>query len=116
MTGCQDGSLYLWSQKKKKQIFKNQTAHEGWVCSLSSLRQTNIVASGDSARKIKIWGINDEMKGMTLLHEIESAGIVTDLSLRRNELVASVGDECRLGRWWSHRVRNQIEVYRFKEE
>ena len=83
ITACQDGSVYLWSQRKKKPIYKNISAHDSWICSLSSLRQTNIFATGDTTQNIKIWGINDEMKGMKVLHEIKSAGIVTDLVMRK---------------------------------
>lgn len=70
ITACQDGSLFLWSQKKKKPLHRMKNAHESWIVALDSLNQTNIMASGGCDQKIKLWSIVGEMKGLSLLRTI----------------------------------------------
>ena len=62
-----DGSINLWHAKKVKPVFKNAEAHKGWICALDTLKQSNILASGGTDNMIKIWSIDNEMKGMTKL-------------------------------------------------
>lgn len=54
-----DGSINLWYIKRNKPIFKNAAAHEGWICALDTVKQSNIFASGGTDKIIKIWGIED---------------------------------------------------------
>lgn len=91
-------------------------AHNSWIGALDSVRQTNVFASGDCDKSIKIWAIGPELKNFNLIHEIQSKGIVTDLKLSEKELVATACDEHRLGRWITTRVRNQIQVFKFAYE
>lgn len=60
-----DGSINLWHTRRSKAVFKNADAHEGWICALDTLKQSNIMASGGTDKTVKIWGIENEMKGMT---------------------------------------------------
>lgn len=62
-----DGSINLWHAKRCKPVFKNTEAHSGWICALDSLKQSNVFASGGTDNVIKLWGIENEMKGMTKL-------------------------------------------------
>lgn len=62
-----DGSINLWHAKRSKPVFKNAGAHNGWICALDTLKQSNIVASGGTDNVIKIWGMDQQMKAMTML-------------------------------------------------
>jgi WD40 repeat protein len=53
-----DGSINLWHAKRSKPVFKNAGAHNGWICALDTLKQSNIVASGGTDNVIKIWGMD----------------------------------------------------------
>ncbi len=82
MTGCQDGSVYLWHNKKTKPVFKMPNAHaKGWVSALDNIKQTNIFASGGIDHVVKIWGIEGEGNQLSLLKEVPVNGIVTDLKI-----------------------------------
>lgn len=84
-----DGSINLWHTRRSKAVFKNVEAHDGWICALDTLKQTNVLASGGTDNLIKIWGIDGDMKGMTKLREISMKGIITDIKLFKNELIAT---------------------------
>ena len=116
ITGSQDGSIYLWSDKKKKAIQKHRNVHEGWICALDCIKQTNIFASGGSDKVVKIWAIDPDSKNLTLLQELQTPGIVTDLKINNTCIAATACDEHRLGRWVKGRCRNQIEVFSFISE
>ena len=54
------------------------------------------------------------MKGLNLLKTIQTKGIVTDIKMRDDCIVATSCDEHRLGRWIRTKCRNQIQVFCFK--
>lgn len=84
-----DGSINLWHTRRSKPVFKNIEAHDGWICALDTLKQTNVFASGGTDNVIKIWGIEGDMKGMNKLREISMKGIITDIKLFKHELIAT---------------------------
>ena len=57
VTASQDGSIYLWSLKRKKPLDKFRGAHDSWIVSMDSLKQTNILATGGCDKRLKLWGI-----------------------------------------------------------
>ena len=117
ISASQDGSINLWSQKRKKPLFKLSKAHEnGWICALDNIKQSNIFATGAIDRMIKIWAIGENSKSIRQVKEIPVEGIITDLKINNRELVAAECDEHRLGRWVTCKCRNKIKVFKFKED
>lgn len=57
ITACQDGSVYLWSTKRKKPVHKFVKAHDGWIGGLGVIPQSNYFATGAIDKKVKIWKI-----------------------------------------------------------
>lgn len=57
ISACQDGSIYMWSQKKKKPIYKYQNAHDSWIGALDTIKQSNIFASGSCDNIVNIWAV-----------------------------------------------------------
>ena len=83
VTACQDGSINLWHARKSKPVFKHHHGHKkGWISALDEVRQSNIFATGGIDHVVKIWAIQGESTGVSLLHEVGVDGIVTDLKLR----------------------------------
>ncbi len=71
ITACQDGSIYLWSHKKTKPVFKFNDAHPGgWISALDNIKQSNIFATAGIDHVVKLWGIEGESSGLTLLREV----------------------------------------------
>jgi len=56
VTACQDGSVGLWSIKKRKPLFRRDRAHQGkWVTSVGARIFTDLVASGSSDGFVRLW-------------------------------------------------------------
>ncbi|KAF6744340.1 WD40-repeat-containing domain protein [Ephemerocybe angulata] len=158
VSGGDSGSISLWSTQKKKPIFTQPLGHgldetesstEGllrtprWVTSLSSLRYSNIFASGSYDGTIRIWQLDAKLKSFSLAGTIPAAGIVNSLQLLsppkefvKNSswiseasqssnppltpgpnpllIVASLGKEHRFGRWLKQKeAKNATSVYFF---
>lgn len=116
ISGSDDGSLSLWSVTKKKPSCTVRNAHrasgdgnapwESWITSVAAVRNTDLVASGSSDSCIRLWQCANSCKSLTPLFTIPMVGFVNALAFSSNGnfLVAGVGQEHRLGRWW--RIKN----------
>jgi hypothetical protein len=61
----------LWFIKKTKPVFKQADAHAGgWISAMDNIKQTNVFATGACDKKLKIWGIEGELKGINVIKEI----------------------------------------------
>mmetsp|Transcript_45337 Transcript_45337/g.75606 ORF Transcript_45337/g.75606 Transcript_45337/m.75606 type:complete len:268 (-) Transcript_45337:8-811(-) len=113
VTACQDGSVALWSLKKKKPIAKRDRAHAGrWVTSVASRIFTDLIASGSSDGYLKLWQITDDTK-LSSVHQIPVVGYINGICFSRNGrfLVLGVAQEHRMGRWERIReARNGIHI------
>lgn len=60
----------------------------------------NITGSRDGT--IKLWQCGDSFRSLNLLFEVQLTGFINALCFTPDgtELVAAVGQEHRLGRWW----------------
>lgn len=60
------------------------------------------VVTGSCDGMIKLWKLGDHYRTITLLMEIPVKGFVNSLAFTNNgeKLIAAVGQEHRLGRWW----------------
>lgn len=108
ISGADDGSLSLWSALKKKPTCIHHQAHGSqdgaprWITAVASLRCTDLIASGSWNGEVKLWSSGDECKKLKEVASIPVEGFVNALVFNSSGdvLVAAVGQEHRLGRWW----------------
>jgi len=121
VSGCQDGSLQLWSANKKKPLVSVPLAHgtsssaPNWITAVSALKYSDVIASGSCDGNIRLWRADATLKTITPLLTIPCTGFVNSLSFSRSGryLVAGVGQEHRFGRWWRlQEARNGILIIR----
>nr|XP_015814391.2 U3 small nucleolar RNA-interacting protein 2 isoform X1 [Nothobranchius furzeri] len=116
ITGADDGSVSLWSVNKKKPLCTVKQAHgchgdlgleqPHWVASVAALQNSDTVASGASGcshnSQVNVWKCGPSYRGLELLFSVPMPGFVNSLKFSSSGrfLVAGVGQEHRLGRWW----------------
>nr|XP_055040808.1 U3 small nucleolar RNA-interacting protein 2 isoform X1 [Misgurnus anguillicaudatus] len=115
ITGGDDGSLSVWTVNKKKPVSTVKQAHGShgntgleqpyWVSSVAALHNSDTVASGASGShnsSVKLWKCGQGFRGLEPLFSIPVTGFVNSLKFSNSGkfLVAGVGQEHRLGRWW----------------
>ncbi|KAL3204518.1 hypothetical protein MRX96_011522 [Rhipicephalus microplus] len=119
VSGADDGSLSLWSALKKKPTSVHHQAHGSqdgaprWITAVASLRCTDLIASGSWNGEVKLWSSGDECKKLKEVASIPVEGFVNALVFNSSGdvLVAAVGQEHRLGRWWKLKeARNCVIV------
>ncbi|KAM7444018.1 pre-rRNA processing protein [Porites harrisoni] len=116
VSGADNGSLSLWSVSKKKPLCTVPKAHskpegspeenipdESWITSLATLRSTDLLASAGSCDScIKLWECGEGFRNLKQLFSVPMVGFVNALEFSNdgNTLIAGIGQEHRLGRWW----------------
>lgn len=133
ISGADDGSLALWSVMKKKPIRVIKNAHKestsvlsestqksegNWISSVAALHNTDLVASGSKDSNIRLWQCSKGYKSLLPLFNIPVVGFVNALEFSEDGtmLVAGVGQEHRLGRWWSlKQAKNQVIILRLRK-
>lgn len=105
--GASDGCISLWSTQKKKALHSVEQAHgEGhWISSLESIPQSDLLFSGSHDGQLRLWDCSLQSNGrgtMSAAGAIPVTGFVNGISVSANGrvLVAGVGQEHRLGRWF----------------
>jgi ribosomal RNA-processing protein 9 len=121
-----DGSLCVWNVAKKKPIAVHKLAHgtastgvANWVCSIATLTNTDLVASGSNDGFIRVWKLEKSFREIKLKFEISVEGFVNSLAFTSDgsSLIAGIGQEHRLGRWWRLKeAKNVILVIPFKKK
>ncbi|KAH9508146.1 pre-rRNA processing protein [Bulinus truncatus] len=109
-TGADDNSISLWSVLKKKPLTTVRNAHgpnegvgdENWISSVAALQHSDLVASGSKDGFVRLWRCSADYKCLSSLFNIPVKGFVNSLKFSNNGefLVAAVGQEHRMGRWW----------------
>lgn len=126
LTGGDDGSLSIFFTRKKKPITLRTNAHtknedgpsEAWITAVTSLPYTDIVASGSCDGSIKLWRCEKAFRSILPIHEIKVPGYINSLKFSSDceFLVAGVGQEHRLGRWWKVKeAKNAIYIIPLKK-
>ena len=126
LTGGDDGSLSIFFARKKKPITLRTNAHtktadgpnESWITSVTSAPYTDLVASGSSDGTIKLWRCEKSFRSILLVGEIKVTGFVNSLKFSSDceFLVAGIGQEHRLGRWWSiKQAKNSVCIIPLKK-
>ncbi|KNC49414.1 U3 small nucleolar RNA-interacting protein 2 [Thecamonas trahens ATCC 50062] len=138
-----DGSLSLFSVHKRRALTVVKHAHGAppcsqlpespllppgevtqrstcnWATALESAKFTDVIASGSATGTIKFWKVGNHCKSLTPVAEVDTPGFVNDLAWARSGkfVVAAVGREHRLGRWWrlpggEGGARNRVSLIR----
>ncbi|XP_048879826.1 U3 small nucleolar RNA-interacting protein 2 [Brienomyrus brachyistius] len=129
ITGADDGSLALWSVNKKKPLCTVKQVHgvhgdsgleqPHWICAVAALHNTDLVASGSHDSQVRLWQCGDGYRSLQALFSVPVEGFVNSLKFSNsgNFLVAGVGQEHRLGRWWRIKeAKNGIYIIPLKKQ
>uniref|UniRef100_A0A8C6JR90 U3 small nucleolar RNA-interacting protein 2 n=1 Tax=Melopsittacus undulatus TaxID=13146 RepID=A0A8C6JR90_MELUD len=112
VSGADDGSVALWSGTKKKPLALARQAHgmqdaQGlqqpyWISAVAALRNSDLLATGSHSTSVKLWKCSEGFRKLEPLWDIPLVGFVNSLkfSAAGDFLVAGIGQEHRLGRWW----------------
>ncbi|XP_029455381.1 U3 small nucleolar RNA-interacting protein 2 [Rhinatrema bivittatum] len=112
VSGADDGSVALWSVSKKKPLATVKQAHgihgalglqqPCWISSVSAMLNSDVVATGSHDSSIRLWHCGEGFRSLKALFDVPLIGFVNSLkfSSTGDFLVAGVGQEHRLGRWW----------------
>lgn len=137
VSGADDNSICLWGLVKKKPMVTVRNAHgrrssdagtnghtpspttENWITAVTSLQHTDLIASGSKDGCIRFWKAGEEMKSLTPLFGFPVNGFVNALQFSRkgDMLVAGIGQEHKLGRWWRVKeARNSVVVIKLNQK
>ncbi|XP_030584326.1 U3 small nucleolar RNA-interacting protein 2 isoform X2 [Archocentrus centrarchus] len=129
ITGADDGSVCLWSVNKKKPLSTVKQAHgchgdagleqPHWVVSVAALQNSDTVASGSHNSQVTVWKCGQNYRGLEPVFSVPVCGFVNSLKFSSSGqfLVAGVGQEHRLGRWWRLKeAKNGIYVIPLKRK
>ncbi|XP_056129568.1 U3 small nucleolar RNA-interacting protein 2 isoform X2 [Lampris incognitus] len=112
VTGADDGSVSVWSVNKKKPLTTVKMAHgchgnagmeqPHWITSVAGLQNSDTIASGSGNSTVQLWKCGRGFRGLERLFTVPVTGFINSLKFSNsgNFLVAGVGQEHRLGRWW----------------
>jgi len=110
-SGADDSSLCVWSVLKKKPLVTKHRAHglenglksENWISAVAAHQYSDLVASGSKDGFVRLWKCSNGFKTLEPLFTVPVKGFVNSLCFSNNGdfLIAGVGQEHRLGRWWS---------------
>ncbi|XP_041281874.1 U3 small nucleolar RNA-interacting protein 2 [Onychostruthus taczanowskii] len=129
VSGADDGSLALWGLTKKKPLALARQAHgeqdaQGlqqpfWISAVAALRNTDLLATGSHSGNVKLWKCGEGFRKLEHLLDIPLVGFVNSLkfSAAGDFLVAGIGQEHRLGRWWRIKeAKNSICIIPLKQK
>uniref|UniRef100_A0A2K6AI85 U3 small nucleolar RNA-interacting protein 2 n=1 Tax=Mandrillus leucophaeus TaxID=9568 RepID=A0A2K6AI85_MANLE len=121
VSGADDGSVALWGLSKKRPLALQREAHglrgepgleqPFWISSVAALLNTDLVATGSHSSCVRLWQCGDGFRQLDLLCDIPLVGFINSLKFSSSGdfLVAGVGQEHRLGRWWRIKeARNSV--------
>ncbi|KYO22981.1 U3 small nucleolar RNA-interacting protein 2 isoform X2 [Alligator mississippiensis] len=112
VSGADDGSVALWGLSKKKPLATVRQAHSNhgaqgleqpyWISSVAAMLNSDVVATGSCSASVRLWKCNEGFRKLELLFDIPLVGFVNSLKFSNagDFLVAGIGQEHRLGRWW----------------
>ncbi|NWI39892.1 U3IP2 protein, partial [Picathartes gymnocephalus] len=129
VSGADDGSLALWGLTKKKPLALFRQAHgeqgaQGlqqpcWISAVAALRNSDLLATGSHSSSVKLWKCGEGFRKLEHLLDIPLVGFVNSLkfSAAGDFLVAGIGQEHRLGRWWRIKeAKNSICIIPLKQK
>lgn len=117
VTGGENGEVSLWNiSKRKPQIILNETHQNGWISSLQTIYNSDVVISGASDGKLVFYkGTFDDLKTLKIQSQfdISCPGIVNSIKISPDErfMAVVVGGENQFGRWRVQDVDSRIYLY-----
>ncbi|XP_078596302.1 U3 small nucleolar RNA-interacting protein 2-like isoform X1 [Branchiostoma floridae x Branchiostoma japonicum] len=131
VSGDDNGNVCVWGLMKKKPLVSVRGAHhaegseqqECWVSAVAALTNSDLIASGGNSSgssdgHIRLWQCGDSFKTVQPLFSVPVVGFVNGLKFSSDGsfLVAAVGQEHRLGRWWRLKpARNSLVIIRLRK-
>ncbi|GAB6029635.1 hypothetical protein CHUAL_005372 [Chamberlinius hualienensis] len=120
-----DGTIALWGTMKKKPLSFVRNAHgieetsglANWIISVAALQNSDLVASGSNDGYIRLWKCGEGSKSLLPVASIKMEGHVNSLQFSSDGsvLVAGIGQEHRLGRWFVNKQsKNNVVVIPLK--
>ena len=127
VTGGEDGHLAVWGIHKKKPLAVVQRCHgtdstngePHWVSALATRHNSDTVVSGSRDGLVRIWAVGEGFRSLKQVGQISLNGFVNCLAISGcgGWLVAGVGQEHRLGRWWRDAtVKNRLHTLAIPQE
>jgi len=89
-----------------------------WISALATMHNTDTVITGSRDGWIRVWQVGEGFRSIKEVHKIEVAGFVNSLAISQcgGWVVAGVGQEHKLGRWWRDKTaRNKVVVIKVPE-
>jgi ribosomal RNA-processing protein 9 len=121
-----DGTLCVWNVGKKRPIAQKKVAHgkspsgvANWISAIATLTNTDLIASGSCDGFIRVWKLEKSFREIKLKFEIPVTGFVNSLMFTNDgsSLIAGMGPEHRLGRWWLLKeAKSIIIVFPFQKK
>ena len=90
-----------------------------WVSALATKNNSDTVVSGSRDGYIGIWAVGEGFRSLKQVGQVSLSGFVNCLSISAcgGWLVAGVGQEHRLGRWWrDSSVKNRLHTVAIPDE
>eukprot|EP00090_Calanus_glacialis_P036412 TRINITY_DN6218_c0_g1_i1.p1 TRINITY_DN6218_c0_g1~~TRINITY_DN6218_c0_g1_i1.p1 ORF type:complete len:463 (-),score=171.61 TRINITY_DN6218_c0_g1_i1:58-1446(-) len=121
VTAGEDGHLAVWGIHKKKPLAVVQHSHgvdqtnkdPNWISALATMHNTDTVVTGSRDGWVRVWKVGEGFRTITEVHKVAVAGFVNSLAISKcgGWVVAGVGQEHKLGRWWTDKVaKNKVVV------
>ena len=119
-SGSQDGALALWSSQRKRPLATVAAAHgesqwggPAWLTSLAAPPFSDLLISGSHDGRLRFWHADEGGRSLTPVMSAPLVGFVNGLAVAPSGrfVVAAVGQEHRLGRWFRiPEARNSLAV------
>ena len=119
-SGSQDGALALWSSQRKRPLATVAAAHgesqwggPAWLTSLAAPPFSDLLISGSHDGRLRFWHADEGARALTPVMSAPLVGFVNGLAVAPSGrfVVAAVGQEHRLGRWFRiPEARNSLAV------
>ncbi|XP_058129711.1 U3 small nucleolar RNA-interacting protein 2 [Anopheles ziemanni] len=112
ISGSIEGSLCLWSCAKKKPLHRivlahgeEDVGHPNWISSVGVLANSDVIASGSCDGFVRVWKLANKRRSIEPLLTIPVVGFINAIEFTSDGrfLIVAVGQEHRLGRWWTLR-------------
>lgn len=128
LSGDNCGSLSIWFVRKKKPITHRTNAHtlgaecnseDSPITAIASIPYTDLVASGSRDGFVRLWKCDKSYRALLQVHQVPVQGFINSLCFTSDasHLVVGVGQEHRLGRWWTDKqAKNHVLVIPLNQE
>ena len=91
----------------------NEDPH--WVSAVATLHNTDTVLTGSRDGWLRVWRVGEGFRSIKEVHKVQLNGFINSLEMSAcgGWIVAGLGQEHRLGRWWrDKKARNKLAIIR----